>query len=118
MAEDAQGQPRQLFSTATARLILTEQRRRRRTGTTYERNAYLMDYPFQPVALAKVSDSVAYVRAYLLRARVPQPSVVYPDYPSSRPKRRIPRVADQPDTTRLATLRLSFYQLSRSADDD
>ena len=118
LAEDAQGQPRQLFSTASARLVLTEYRRRRNADVTYDRNSYLMDYAFQPVAIAKVSDSVVYVRAFLLRLGVPQPSVVYPDYPTSRPKRRISHVADQPDTTRMATLRLSFRQLSRSADED
>ncbi|UOQ53403.1 hypothetical protein [Hymenobacter cellulosivorans] len=118
LAEGADGTPLKLFSTYTVRLILTEYRRRRNTGVAYDRNSYLMDYPFQPVSVAKVSDSVLYVRAFLYRARVPQPSVVYPDYPSSRPQRRIPHVADQPDTTRLATLRFSFRQLHRSADDD
>ncbi len=118
VAEDADHLPRKLFSTASARLILSEYRRRRSTGVPYERNVYLMDYPFQPVAVAKISDSVAYFRAFLYRARVPQPPVVYPSYATSRPKRRIPHVADQLDTTRLATLRFSFRQLSRSADDD
>jgi hypothetical protein len=52
--------------------------------------------------------------------RVPRPDTLYPYLAHQRPfpwrHQRIPLVADQPDTTRHALLRLSFRVLHHSAD--
>jgi hypothetical protein len=82
----------------------------------YERNSYLVDYPFETAATARASDSVVYIRAVPMRAAQPRPDTLYPYYRSGLHHQRIPMVADAPDTTRHALLRLSFQVLSHSAD--
>ncbi|MFD1874900.1 hypothetical protein [Hymenobacter bucti] len=88
----------------------------------YDRNTYLMDYPFGAEAEARLSDSVAYIRVFPMLAHQPRPDTLYPYYAYSLPVRvlhkRIPFVADQPDTTRQALLRLSFRVLSHSPNQD
>ncbi|RZK52021.1 MAG: hypothetical protein EOO59_14220 [Hymenobacter sp.] len=87
-----------------------------RESRGYERNRYLVDYPFETVAQARVSDSVVYVRAVPMLADQPRLDTLYPYYRGGLHHRRIPMVADAPDTTRHALLRLSFRVLSHSAD--
>jgi hypothetical protein len=87
-----------------------------RESRGYERNSYLVDYPFATVAQARVSDSVVYVRAVPMLADQPRPDTLYPYYRGGLHHQRIPMVADAPDTTRHALLRLSFRVLSHSAD--
>ncbi|MBF9221329.1 hypothetical protein [Hymenobacter ruricola] len=73
-----------------------------------------MEYPFCPVAVARVNDSVAYVRACLLRGNVPRPDTLYAAS-STDPPQRLPYAADRPDTTRQVLLRLRLRQLHHSA---
>lgn len=116
--------PVRLAMSYSWRYILQEQRRwpdEDPTDTrTYERNAYLMDYPFQVEAEARINDSVFYVRVVPMRPSLPQPDTLYPYFaygpPIHQRYKRIPFVADQLDTTRLALLRLSFRVLNHSAD--
>ncbi len=115
VAETADGVPLRLSVSYEWRLALTENRRWP-GGNTYSRNDYLMDYPFNAVAQAQRSDSVVYVRAYLLLPNRPRPDTLYTYYHNGEHRRRIPLVADQLDTTRQALLRLSFRVLSHSAD--
>lgn len=62
-----------------------------------------MHDPCGVAAETRVSDSVAYVRAFPMQPRVPQPHTLYPyfAYQQLLPLRhqRTPLVADQPDTT-------------------
>ncbi|GAB3637361.1 hypothetical protein GCM10027422_29510 [Hymenobacter arcticus] len=97
------------------RLALLEYRRWP-AGNSYQRNDYLVDYPFGTVAQARVSDSVAYIRVFPMRADRPRPDTLYTYYRGGAHRKRIPLVADAPDTTRHALLRLSFRVLSHSAD--
>ncbi|MBJ6143458.1 hypothetical protein [Hymenobacter sp. BT559] len=113
VAETADGTPLRMSITYSWRLALLEHRRWP-AGNTYERNSYLMDYPFGPVAEARVSDSVVYVRAYPLRPDRPRPDTLYTYFQHGKRRKRIPVVADQLDTTRQALLRLSFRVLSHS----
>ena len=124
LTETADKVPLRLALTTTWRYSLSENRRWRHEAAddprTEERNTYLVDYPFEVAAEARVSDSVAYVRVFPMRPRVPRPDTLYP-YTSYQPPfplrhQRIPAVADQPDTTRQALLRLSFRVLHHSAD--
>ena len=87
-----------------------------RESRGYERNSYLVDYPFETVAQARVSDSVVYIRAVPMLADQPRPDTLYPYYRGGLHHKRIPLVADAPDTTRHALLRLSFRVLHHSAD--
>lgn len=124
LTEAAEQVPVRLALTYTWRYGLFEQRRWHHEAAddprAYERNAYTMDYPFQVAAEARVSDSVAYVRVFPMRPAQPRPDTLYPYYSYSLPLRhlikRIPFVADQPDTTRQALLRLSFRVLHHSPD--
>jgi len=124
LTETADKVPLRLALTSTWRYSLSENRRWRHEAVddprTEERNNYLMDYPFKVAAEARVSDSVAYVRVFPMRPRVPRPDTLYPYIAYERPfplrHQRIPAVADQPDTTRQALLRLSFRVLHHSAD--
>ena len=87
-----------------------------RESRGYERNTYLVDYPFATAAQARGSDSVLYIRAVPMLADQPQPDTLYPYYRGGLHHQRIPFVADEPDTARQALLRLSFRVLSHSAD--
>jgi hypothetical protein len=78
--------------------------------------AVLVDYLFQTAVVARVNDSVAYVCAVPMLGRQPRPNTLYPYYHSGLHHQRIPFVADAPDTTRHALLRLSFRVLRHSAD--
>jgi hypothetical protein len=75
------------------RLALLEQRRWL-AGNSYERNTYLKDYPFGPVATAYVSDSVVYVRAYPLLPDRPRPDILYAYFQHGERRTRIPAIAD------------------------
>ncbi len=124
LTETADKVPLRLALTTTWRYSLSEYRRWRHEAAddprTEERNNYLVDYPFGVAAEARVSDSVAYVRVFPMRPRVPRPDTLYPYLAYQRPfplrHQRIPLVADQPDTTRHALLRLSFRVLHHSAN--
>jgi hypothetical protein len=124
LTETADKVPLRLALTTTWRYTLSENRRWLHEAAddprTEERNTYLIDYPFEVAAEARVSDSVAYVRVFPMRPRVPRPDTLYPYLAYHRPfplrHQRIPVVADQPDTTRQALLRLSFRVLHHSAD--
>ena len=111
------GVPLRMALAYTARLGLLEYRRWP-AGNTYERNSYLIDYPFGAVATAHVGDSVAYLRVFPMLARQPRPDTLYTYYSGGEHRQRIPLVADQPDTTRHALLRLSFRVLHHSANLD
>ncbi|RYY07448.1 MAG: hypothetical protein EOO36_24665 [Cytophagaceae bacterium] len=87
-----------------------------RESRGYERNSCLVDYPFEKVAQARVSDSVVYIRAVPMLADQPRPDTLYSYYRGGLHHKRIPLVADVPDTTRHALLRLSFRMLHHSAD--
>lgn len=84
-----------------------------RAGYRYTRKRYLIDYPFCPVAVAHLGDSVAYVRAYLLQANCPRPDTLYAAS-STGSAQRLPHEADRLDTTRQVLLRLSLHQLRHS----
>jgi len=124
LTETADKVPLRLALAPTWRYVLSEYRRWPHEAAddprTEERNAYLVDYPFGVAAEARVSDSVAYVRVFPMRPRVPRPDTLYPYLAHQRPfpwrHQRIPLVADQPDTTRHALLRLRFRVLHHSAD--
>lgn len=115
VAETADRTPLRMSITYSWRLALLEHQRWP-AGNTYERNSYLMDYPFGPVASARVSDSVVYVRVYPLLPDCPRPDTLYTYFQRGERRKRIPVVADQLDTTRQALLRLSFRVLSHSAN--
>jgi hypothetical protein len=90
--------------------------RRWPAGNYCERNAYLLEHNFGVEAVARVSDSVVYVHAYPLLADQPRPDKLYTYYRGGPHRKRIPAVADRPDTTRHALHRLSFRELSHSAN--
>jgi len=120
LAETPGRVPLRLHMQYTWRLALTEYQRWPPSSSPephgYERNSYLVDYPFETAATARASDSVVYVRAVPMLADQPRPDTLYPYYRSGLHHQRIPMVADVPDTTRHALLRLSFRVLSHSAD--
>ncbi|MGI4873790.1 MAG: hypothetical protein ACRYFX_21735 [Janthinobacterium lividum] len=113
--ETTDGVPLRMALTYSSRLALVEYQRWP-GGNSYQRNDYLMDYPFGAVAEAQVSDSVVYIRAYPLLADRPRPDTLYTYYHDGPRRKRIPLVVDQPDTTRQVLLRLSFRVLQHSAD--
>lgn len=84
-----------------------------KTGHRYTRNCYTIDYPFCPVAVAHLGDSVAYVRAYLLQANCPRPDTLYAASSGEAPQ-RLPHETDRLDTTRQVLLRFSLHQLRHS----
>lgn len=116
VASTANEVPLRMALTYSWRLALLEHQAWPGTSVVHERNSYLMDYPFETAAQARVSDSVVYVRAVPMRADQPRPDTLYPYYRGGLHHQRIPMVADVPDTTRHALLRLSFRVLSHSAD--
>jgi len=107
-----QGEAVKVFSACTYPLVITEEAVNK-AGQHYPRNRYTTDYPFCPVAVAHLGDSVAYVRAYLLQANRPRPDTLYA---ASRtgPALRLPHEADRLDTTRQVLLRFSLHQLRHS----
>jgi len=126
LTKAAEDVPLRLALTYTWRYGLLEYRRWRHQAAndprTYERNTYLIDYPFEAAAEARVSDSVTYVRVFPMRPAQPRPDTLYAYYsygpPMRRRTKRIPLVADQPDTTRQALLRLSFQVLHHSPNTE
>lgn len=110
---DAQGEPTKVFSARPYPLVVTEERQPD-AGRRYARNRYSTEYPFYPLAVAHLGDSVAYVRVYLLRGNVPQADTLYAAS-SSTPPQRLPHEVDIPDTTRWTLLRFSLRQLRHSA---
>ena len=116
VASTADEVPLRMALTYSWRLALLEHQAWPGTSVVHERNAYLMDYPFETVATARVSDSVVYVRAFALLASQPLPDTLFTYYRGGPQRKRIPLVADRPDTTHHALLRLSFRVLHHSAD--
>lgn len=109
---DAQGEPTKVFSARLYPLVVTEERQLA-TGRRYARNRYSTEYPFCPLAVAHLGDSVAYVRAYLLRGNVPQADTLYAASSTASPQ-RLPHEVNLVDTTRWALLRFSLRQLRHS----
>lgn len=107
-----QGEAVKVFSACAYPLVITEEAISQ-VGNRYVRNRYAADYPFCPVAVAHLGDSVAYVRAYLLQANRPQPDTLYAASSGATPQ-RLPHEADRLDTTRQVLLRLSLHQLRHS----
>jgi len=105
---DAQGEPTKVFSARLYPLVVTEERQPA-TG-----RRYATEYPFCPLAVAHLGDSVAYVRAYLLRGNVPQGDTLYAASSTGSPQ-RLPHEVNLVDTTRWALLRFSLRQLRHSA---
>lgn len=68
------------------------------------------------MAEARVSDLVVYIRAFPLLAHQPRPDTLYTYYRDGEHRKRIPLVADRPDTARQTLIRLSFRVLSHSAN--
>jgi hypothetical protein len=126
VAETAEHVPLRLALSYSWRFLLSERRRWRHEDPTdlrtYERNTYMIDYPFEVAADARVSDSVAYVRVFPMRPSQPRPDTLYRYLVYGLPIRyrtkRIPFVADEPDTTRQALMRLSFRVLHHSIDSE
>jgi len=118
LTETPDGVPLRLHMQYEWRLALTEYQPwppgSSPASRAYERNSYLVDYLFQTAVVTRVSDSVAYVRAVPMLGRQPRPDTLYPYYHSGLHHQRIPLVADMPDTTRHALLRLSFRVLNHS----
>ena len=115
LTETPDGVPLRMALAYSYRLALQEYRRWS-AGNYYERNVYLLDHHFSVEAVARVSDSVVYVRAFPLLADQARPDTLYTYYHGGPHRKRIPLVADRPDTTRHALLRLSFRELSHSAN--
>ncbi len=109
---DGQGAPAKVFTARLYSLVIVEEAVNK-AGYRYTRNRYTVEYPFCPVAAARVNDSVAYVRAYLLRGNVPRPDTLYAAGRTDPPQ-RLPHAADQPDTTRQVLLRFRLRQLRHS----
>lgn len=109
---DAEGEPTKVFSSRLYPLVVTEERQPA-VGRRYARNRYSTDYLFCPLAVAHLSDSVAYVRAYLLRGNVPQGDTLYAASSTASPQ-RLPHEVNLVDTTRWALLRFSLRQLRHS----
>jgi hypothetical protein len=107
-----QGAPAKAFTARLYPLVIVEESVNK-AGYRYARNRYTAEYPFCPVAVARVDDSVAYVRAYLLRANVPQSDTLYAAGRTDPPQ-RLPYEADRPDTTRQVLLRFRLRQLQHS----
>lgn len=110
---DNQGAPAKVFTARLHPLVIMEEAVDK-AGYRYTRNRYTAEYPFCPVAAARVSDSVAYAYAYLLRGNVPQPDTLYAAGSTSLPQ-RLPHEADRPDTARQVLLRFRLRQLRHSA---
>ena len=110
---DARGKPAKVFSALTYPLVVTEERVSA-AGYIYVRNRYTIQYPFCPVAVARRSDSLVYVRAYLVQANVPRADTLYQDSDTALPL-RLPHEADRLDTTRQALLCFRLRQLRHSA---
>jgi hypothetical protein len=109
---DVQGEPIKVFSARLYPLVVTEERPLA-AGRPSVRNRYSTEYPFCPVAVAHLGDSVTYVRAYLLRGNVPQADTLYAASSTAAP-RRLPHAVNLLDTTQLALLRFSLRQLRHS----
>jgi hypothetical protein len=110
---DSRSEPTKVFTANLYPLVIAEESVNK-AGYRYTRNRYNAEYPFCPVAVARVNDSVAYVRAYLLRGNVPRPDTLYAAGRTDPPQ-RLPYEADRPDTTRQVLLRFSLRQLQHSA---
>ncbi|MBO2012957.1 hypothetical protein [Hymenobacter negativus] len=115
LTETPEQLPLRMALTYSHRLALQEYRRWP-AGNYYERNAYLLDHNFGVEAVACVNDSVVYVSAFPLLANQPRPDTLYTYYHGGPHRKRPPLVADRPDTTRHALLRLSFRELSHSTN--
>ncbi|MGI4873885.1 MAG: hypothetical protein ACRYFX_22220 [Janthinobacterium lividum] len=107
------GEAVKVFSARTYPLVIAEEAVDK-AGYRYTRNRYTIDYPFCPVAVARLGDSVVYARAFLLQANLPQPETLYAARRNG-PAQRLPHAADRLDTTRQVLLRLSLHQLRHSA---
>jgi len=118
VTRDTNEEPQRLALPITNRLLLTEYRRWKTNDAVYDRNSYSVDYPFHTVAIAPVSDSVVYVRAYPLRPNVPRPDTLYTYFHQGEKKKRLPCVADVVDSTYQATIRFSFRVLRHSPNLD
>lgn len=110
---DSRGEPTKIFTANLYPLVIAEESVNK-AGYRYARNRYTAEYPFCPVAVARVNDSLAYVRAYLLRGNVPRPDTLYAAGRTAPPQ-RLPHEADRLDTTRQVLLRFSLRQLQHSA---
>jgi hypothetical protein len=108
------GEAVKVFSAITYPLVISEEAVNK-AGYRYTRNRYTTDYPFCPVAVARLGDSAAYVRAYLLQANLPRPDTLYATSRTG-PAQRLPHEADRLDTTRQVLLRFSLHQLRHSAN--
>lgn len=108
------GEAVKVFSARTYPLVIAEEAVNQ-AGYRYTRNRYTIEYPFCPVAVVRVGDSIVYARAYLLQANLPQPDTLYA---ASRngPVQRLPHEADRLDTTRQVLLRFSLHQLRHSTN--
>jgi hypothetical protein len=106
------GEAIKVFSSRTYSLVIGEEAVNK-AGYRYTRNRYTIDYPFCPVAVARLGDSVAYVRAYPLQANLPRPDTLYAA-DRNGPAQRLPHEADHPDTTRQVLLHFSLHQLRHS----
>lgn len=109
---DSRGEPAKVFTARLYSLVITEESVSK-TGYRYTRNRYTVEYPFCPVVVARIGDSVAYARAYLVRGNVPRPDTLYAAS-STGPPQRLPHEADHLDTTRQVLLRFSLRQLRHS----
>ena len=109
---DSRDEPVKVFTARLYPLVITEESVNK-AGYLYTRNRYTVEYPFCPVAVARVGDSIAYARAYLLRGNVPRPDTLYAAS-STDPPQRLPHEADHLDTTRQVLLRFSLRQLRHS----
>jgi hypothetical protein len=110
---DGRGKPAKVFTAILYPLVIAEEAVNK-AGYRYARNRYTVEHPFCPVAVAQISDSLAYVRAYLLRGNVPRADTLYA-VSRTGPLQRLPHEADRPDTTRQVLLRFRLQQLRHSA---
>lgn len=108
---DERGGSVKVFTARTYASVVTEEAVNK-AGYRYDRNRYNVEYPFCPVAVARLSDSVAYVRAYLLRANCSRPDTLYAAS-STGPTHRLLHEADRINTTRQV-LRLGLHRLRHS----
>jgi len=106
------GEAVKVFSAYTHPLVITEEAVNK-AGYRYSRNRYITDYPFCPVAVARLGDSITYVRAYPLQANLPRPDTLYAA-DRNGPAQRLPHEADRLDTTQQVLLRFSLHQLRHS----
>jgi hypothetical protein len=63
---DSWGEPVKVFTSTLYPLVIVEDLVNN-AGYRYIRNRYTDEYPFCPLAVAQANDSLAYVRAYLMR---------------------------------------------------